>query len=103
MKTLKLLIAASLLAISANAGWVTSTQSFFDKSIETEKRSIAAYGINPRAYVFTVTEKDGAKQPMQCILVYTEQDIGENKKNGSTSITPVMQCIPLTNTTNGGK
>ena len=36
MKTLKLLIAASLLAISAvtaNAGWVTSVQSATDKKV----------------------------------------------------------------------
>jgi hypothetical protein len=79
----------------ANAGWVTSMQSATDKSIETEKRQLATYGINPRAYVFTVEAKDGAKTPMQCIIVYTEQDIGENKKNGSTAIVPAMQCIPL--------
>ena len=100
MKTLKLLIAASLLAISANAGWVTSVQSATDKAIETEKRQLATYGQNPRVYIFSVTEKDGAKQPMQCIIVYTEQDLGE--KNAK-STAPVMQCIPLTTTINGGK
>lgn len=100
MKILKLLIAASLLAISANAGWVTSVQSFTDKSVETQKRSLATYGTNPRIYIFTVEEKDGAKQPMQCIIVYTEQDLGEKAPK---STAPVMECIPLTNTTNGGK
>lgn len=100
MKTLKLLISASLLAVSANAGWVTSVQSATDKAIDTEKRQLATYGQNPRLYVFTVTEKDGAKQPMQCIIVYTEQDLGE--KNAK-STAPVMQCISLTTTINGGK
>lgn len=81
-----------MLAIVANAGWVTSIQSATDKSIESEKRQLTTYGVNPRAYVFTVEAKDGAKTPMQCIIVYTEQDLGETK-NKSTA--PVMQCIPL--------
>lgn len=76
----------------AQAGWITSVQSFTDKSIDTEKRNIAAYGLNPRAYVFSVTEKDGAIQPMQCILIYTEQDLGE--KNAKTTA-PVISCIEL--------
>ena len=82
----------SLLALFANAGVITSIQSFTDKGISTEKRNLETYGQNPRAYVFTVEAKDGAKTPMQCVIVYTEQDLGEK---GSKSTAPVMQCIPL--------
>lgn len=89
------LLLLSLLALFANAGVITSIQSFTDKSISTEKRSLETYGQNPRAYVFTVESKDGAKTPMQCVIVYTEQDLGEK---GPKSTAPVMQCIPL-----GGK
>ena len=89
MKYLLLIIA---LALFANAGWVTSIQSATDSSIDTQKRQIATYGQNPRAYVFTVEAKDGAKSPMQCIIVYTEQDLGEKS---AKSTAPVMQCIPL--------
>ena len=89
---LKSIILLSLLTLFANAGWVTSIQSATDKSIDTEKRQIATYGQNPRAYLFTVDAKDGAKAPMQCIIVYTEQDLGEKSPK---STAPVMQCIPL--------
>lgn len=90
---MKKIVLSALLGLSiANAGWITSAQSMTDKSVETEKRNLATYGLNPRMYVFTVEEKDGAKQPMQCIMVYTEQDLGE--KNAK-STAPVMQCIPL--------
>ena len=75
-----------------NAGWVTSVQSIKDAEIKTEKRGLETYGLNPRAYVFTVDKQDGAVTPMQCIIVYTEQDLGE--KNGK-STSPVMQCIKL--------
>lgn len=88
-KILSLLLAS---VVVANAGWVTSIQSATDKAIDTEKRQLATYGQNPRAYVFSVEAKDGAKRPMQCIIVYTEQDLGE--KNAK-STAPVMQCIPL--------
>ena len=90
----KLLIAAAVAAMAsvANAGWVTSVQSATDSSITSEKRQLETYGQNPRAYVFTVEAKDGAKTPMQCIIVYTEQDLGEK---GPKSTAPVMQCIPL--------
>ena len=88
----KLLLSLAAVATIANAGWVTSTQSFFDKSIDSEPRNLSAYGQNPRAYVFTVEAKDGAKTPMQCVIVYTEQDLAEK---GSKSTAPVMQCIPL--------
>ena len=88
----KSLILISLLTLFANAGWVTSIQSATDKSIDTEKRQLATYGQNPRAYLFTVDAKDGAKAPMQCIIVYTEQDLGEKS---AKSTAPVMQCIPL--------
>lgn len=88
----KLLLSLITAASIANAGWITSTQAFFDKAIETEPRNLAAYGQNPRAYVFTVEAKDGAKTPMQCIIVYTEQDLGEKVPKSSA---PVMQCIPL--------
>ena len=96
MKKIAVMALLSLLGMeSLQAGWVTSIQSATDRSIETQKRQLATYGVNPRAYVFTVEAKDGAKTPMQCIIVYTEQELGENKKNGSTAITPAMQCIPL--------
>lgn len=86
------LLLLSLLALFANAGVITSIQSFTDKGISTEKRNLETYGQNPRAYVFTVEAKDGAKTPMQCVIVYTEQDLGEK---GPKSTAPVMQCIPL--------
>lgn len=89
----KLLLSISLAAF-ANAGIITSIQSMTDTGISTEKRQLETYGQNPRAYVFTVEEKDGAKQPMQCIIIYTEQDLGE--KNAK-STAPVMQCIELHN------
>jgi hypothetical protein len=89
---MKKLLLLSLLALFANAGVITSIQSFTDKSISTEKRSLETYGQNPRAYVFTVEAKDGAKTPMQCVIVYTEQDLGEK---GPKSTAPVMQCISV--------
>ena len=89
---MKTLLLSLLLLVSANAGWITSIQSATDSSINTEKRQLATYGVNPRAYVFTVEAKDGAKTPMQCIIVYTEQDLGEK---ASKSTAPVIQCIPL--------
>lgn len=89
---MKTLLFSLLLLVSANAGWITSIQSATDSSINTEKRQLATYGVNPRAYVFTVEAKDGAKTPMQCVIVYTEQDLGEK---ASKSTAPVMQCIPL--------
>ena len=88
----KLILSLVALATIAQAGWITSTQSFFDKSISTNPRNLSAYGQNPRAYVFTVETADGAKAPMQCIIVYTEQDLGEKSPK---STAPVMQCIPL--------
>ena len=89
MKSLLLIIA---LALCASAGWITSIQSATDATINTQKRQLGTYGVNPRAYVFTVEAKDGAKSPMQCIIVYTEQDLGEKS---AKSTAPVMQCIPL--------
>jgi hypothetical protein len=88
---MKLLLLIAL-ALYANAGWITTVQSATDSSISTEKRQLATYGVNPRAYVFTVETKDGAKAPMQCIIVYTEQDLGEKAPK---STAPVLQCIPL--------
>ena len=89
---MKKLLLLPLLALFVNAGVITSIQSFTDKGISTEKRNLETYGQNPRAYVFTVEAKDGAKTPMQCVIVYTEQDLGEK---GPKSTAPVMQCIPL--------
>lgn len=89
MKSLLLIIA---LALYASAGWITSVQSATDATIDTQKRQLGTYGVNPRAYIFIITEKDGAKSPMQCIIVYTEQDLGEKS---AKSTAPVMQCIPL--------
>ena len=89
MKSLLLIIS---LALYASAGWITSVQSATDATIDTQKRQLGTYGVNPRAYVFTVEAKDGAKSPMQCIIVYTEQDLGEKS---AKSTAPVMQCIPL--------
>ena len=88
----KLLLSLVAAATFANAGWITSVQSATDSSIDTQKRQLATYGQNPRAYVFTIEAKDGAKTPMQCVIVYTEQDLGEK---GPKSTAPVMQCIPL--------
>lgn len=82
----KLLLVLAL-AIFANAGWVASVQSFFDKSIPTDKASIELYGANARAYFFDVPNRN-----LTCILVYTESDLGEKSPK---SIAPVMQCIPL--------
>ena len=89
MKSILLIIA---LALYASAGWITSLQSATDATIDTQKRQLGTYGQNPRAYIFIITEKDGAKSPMQCIIVYTEQDLGEKS---AKSTAPVMQCIPL--------
>ena len=89
MKSLLLIIA---LALYASAGWITSVQSATDATIDTQKRQLGTYGQNPRAYIFIITEKDGAKSPMQCVIVYTEQDLGEKS---AKSTAPVMQCIPL--------
>ena len=88
---MKLLLLIAL-ALYANAGWITSVQSATDATIDTQKRQLGTYGQNPRAYIFIITEKDGAKSPMQCIIVYTEQDLGEKS---AKSTAPVMQCIPL--------
>ena len=88
---MKLLLLITL-ALYANAGWITSVQSATDATIDTQKRQLGTYGQNPRAYIFIITEKDGAKSPMQCIIVYTEQDLGEKS---AKSTAPVMQCIPL--------
>ena len=89
MKSIILIIA---LALYASAGWITSVQSATDATIDTQKRQLGTYGQNPRAYIFIITEKDGAKSPMQCIIVYTEQDLGEKS---AKSTAPVMQCIPF--------
>ena len=89
MKSLLLIIA---LTLYASAGWITSVQSATDATIDTQKRQLGTYGQNPRAYIFIITEKDGAKSPMQCIIVYTEQDLGEKSAKATA---PVMQCIPL--------
>lgn len=89
MKSLLLIIA---LALCASAGWITSVQSATDATIDTQKRQLGTYGQNPRAYIFIITENDGAKSPMQCIIVYTEQDLGEKSAKATA---PVMQCIPL--------
>ena len=88
---MKLLLLITL-ALYASAGWITSVQSATDATIDTQKRQLGTYGQNPRAYIFIITEKDGAKSPMQCIIVYTEQDLGEKS---AKSTAPVMQCIPL--------
>lgn len=85
-----------MLAVVAvmNAGFLTSAQSFTDKEIKTHKKSLDTYGLNPRVYVFTVGAEEGAKQPMQCIIVYTEQNLGESKKGGK-STAPQLECIKL--------
>ena len=89
---MKSLLLFTILTVYASAGWITSVQSATDATIDTEKRQLGTYGQNPRAYIFIITEKDGAKSPMQCIIVYTEQDLGEKS---AKSTAPVMQCIPL--------
>ena len=89
---MKSLLLFAILTVYASAGWITSVQSATDATIDTQKRQLGTYGVNPRAYVFTVEASDGAKSPMQCIIVYTEQDLGEKS---AKSTAPVMQCIPL--------
>ena len=89
MKSIILIIA---LALYASAGWITSVQSATDATIDTQKRQLGTYGQNPRIYLFTIKQSDGAESPMQCIIVYTEQDLGEKS---AKSTAPVMQCIPL--------
>ena len=88
---IKLLLVLTL-ALFANAGWITSAQSAFDSKIDSQPHQLSTYGVNPRLYVFTIESKDGAKVPMQCIIVYTESDLGEDSPK---SIAPVMQCIPI--------
>lgn len=92
MKNLLSLVAAFAITTTANAGWITSAQSFTDKEIKTEKRSLDTYGLNPRAYIFNIGKDDGADVHMTCIIVYTEQNLGESK-NGGKSTAPVMQCV----------
>lgn len=75
----KIVLLLTLTVLWANAGWITSAQSAMDPKIETTAHQLSTYGLNPRLYVFTVTAKDGATAPMQCIIVYTEQDLGESK------------------------
>ena len=89
MKSIILIIS---LALYASAGWITSVQSATDATIDTQKRQLSTYGQNPRIYLFTIKQSDGAESPMQCIIVYTEQDLGEKS---AKSTAPVMQCIPL--------
>lgn len=89
MKSIILIIA---LALYASAGWITSIQSATDATIDTQKKQLGTYGQNPRIYLFTIKQSDGAESPMQCIIVYTEQDLGEKS---AKSTAPVMQCIPL--------
>ena len=89
MKSLLLIIA---LALYASAGWITSIQSATDATIDTQKKQLGTYGQNPRIYLFTIKQSDGAESPMQCIIIYTEQDLGEKS---AKSTAPVMQCIPL--------
>ena len=89
MKSIILIIA---LALYASAGWITSVQSATDATIDTQKKQLGTYGQNPRIYLFTIKQSDGAESPMQCIIVYTEQDLGEKS---AKSTAPVMQCIPL--------
>lgn len=81
---MKLLLLISL-AIFANAGWITSAQSFFDKTIPSKPYSMEMYGQNARGYVFDVPDK-----AMTCIIIYTESDLGEKSPK---SISPVMQCV----------
>ena len=89
MKSILLIIT---LALYASAGWITSVQSATDATIDTQKKQLGTYGQNPRIYLFTIKQSDGAESPMQCIIVYTEQDLGEKS---AKSTAPVMQCIPL--------
>ena len=89
---MKSLLLITALALYASAGWITSVQSATDATIDTQKRQLGTYGQNPRAYVFTIKQSDGAESPMQCIIVYTEQDLGEKSAKATA---PVMQCIPL--------
>ena len=89
---MKSLLLFAILTAYASAGWITSVQSATDATIDTQKRQLGTYGQNPRIYLFTIKQSDGAESPMQCIIVYTEQDLGEKS---AKSTAPVMQCIPL--------
>lgn len=80
------------IGLTAHAGWITSVQSMTDKEIKTQKRSLDTYGQNPRVYLFNVNKEDGAVVPMQCIIVYTENDVNESKQG---KLAPVMQCVEI--------
>ena len=92
IKLLSILLLSIALALYASAGWITSVQSATDATIDTQKKQLGTYGQNPRIYLFTIKQSDGAESPMQCIIVYTEQDLGEKS---AKSTAPVMQCTPL--------
>jgi hypothetical protein len=79
----KVLLTIAVLATMAQAGWITSVQSYNDPEVKTKKNSLDTYGQNPRMYQFDTDF-------MHCVIVYTEQDLGE--KNAK-STAPVMQCI----------
>lgn len=42
---MKKLLLLSLLALFANAGWITSVQSATDATIDTQKRQLGTYGV----------------------------------------------------------
>ena len=83
---------ACMTAMTLNAGWITSAQGFVAQTIPSKMNTVETAGTNPRLYAFTVTKENGAQLSMQCVIVYTEQDLGE--KNAK-STAPVMQCIKL--------
>lgn len=93
-KLLLSLMALSLLVVSANAGVWSAAQGLMAEKIDAKLNQLETAGVNPRAYVFTLTKgKNGAVANMQCIIVYTESDLGEKK--GGKSVSPVMQCVKL--------
>jgi len=82
-KLLLSLTTAATLAVSAQAGWITSAQSFNDPEVKSNKFSLDTYGLNPRLYEFSTSKLD-------CIIVYTENDLAEGKQG---KMAPVMQCV----------
>lgn len=91
-KLLTLMLLGVILATNSYGGFITSIQGAVAPKIKAKLNQIETAGQNPRAYVFTVDKKDGALVPMQCIMVYTEQDLGESK---AKSTAPVLQCIKV--------
>lgn len=77
--------------ISASAGVWSAAQGMVAPTLDSKMFSVETAGVNPRAYVFSVKKGKYSAVNMQCIVVYTESDLGEKK--GGKSVAPVMQCV----------